>query len=103
MKVYAPPTEIAQPDFNPWDTYDARCDEYRSALRAWTRDLARRRNKQPHRLVGKVIHIPWADGAAEYMIVSGTELVHVPLGDAWLVPDYMVRGLKVADLEEMAV
>ena len=56
-----------------------------------------------HRLAGKEIYIPWADGAARYMVLNGTKLIHIPLGDGWNVPDYMTRGLRVADLERMAV
>lgn len=55
-------------------------------------------------LAGKRIAIPYADGGAEYMILSHkpTRLIHLPLGDAWSVPDYQTRGLRVSDLRRMA-
>lgn len=55
-------------------------------------------------LAGKRIYLPWADGAAQYMILSHkpTRLIHLPLGDAWHVPDHQTRGLRLADLRRMA-
>lgn len=55
-------------------------------------------------LVGKIIYLPWADGAAQYMICSHkpVALIHLPLGDAWNVPDYQTRGLRISDLRRMA-
>jgi hypothetical protein len=36
------------------------------------------------------------------MIWAARRMIHVPLMDAWHVPEYMYRGLRVADLERMA-
>ena len=55
-----------------------------------------------HKLTGKIIRLPYADGCAQYMIANGTSLIHLPLGDAWQVPDYTTRGLRASDLARLA-
>lgn len=74
---------------------------------AWVARLAEWVKSQPRGkgdLVGKVIAIGVADGAAQYMIASHkpTSLIHLPLGDAYNVPDYQLRGLRISDLRKMA-
>lgn len=101
MRAYRAPTELPEPGFHPFDTYDERSERWLDELRAWVKDRARRMGKRPHRLAGKVIRLPWADGYAQYMVASGTELIHLPLGDAWDVPAHQIRGLRVADLDDL--
>jgi len=50
-----------------------------------------------------VIQIPYADGYAFYEVVSKKplKLKHLPAGDAWEVPYSQIRGLRLADIEEM--
>lgn len=96
--VFSPPTAIGEPPTwlgNLKDTQAAE-DQWLDALRDW----CKARSKSP--LVGKMIYLPFADGAAQYMILDARRLIHVPLGDAWHVPDYQTRGLRAADLKAMA-
>ena len=79
------------------DLHDAVNAKYYADVRAWLKASGFR-----HALTGKLIRIPWADSYAEYMIANGTTLLHMPLMDAWHVPDYQLRGLRVADLKAMA-
>lgn len=104
MQVYAAPELPVSADI-PFDLNyaetNAAMDRYREAMREWIENRAVREGKKLHKLAGKSIFIPYADGYAEYMIWDGRRMIHVPLMDAWNVPDYMTRGLKVADLERM--
>lgn len=56
-------------------------------------------------LTGVVIQIPWADGYAFYRVASDKprclELEHIPVGDAWQLPAYMIRGLGRRDIVGM--
>jgi len=51
-------------------------------------------------LAGEVVRFSVADGYACYMILSvkPAKLMHLPLGDAWTVPDAHERGLTSKDL-----
>ena len=74
------------------------------AEEAWTEKLAQWcRDNSTSDIAGEVIRIPWADGSANYMVwtTRPVQLIHIPLGDAWDVPEYMTRGLRAADLREM--
>lgn len=75
-------------------------NEWKHRLAEW----CKARSKGKGDLVGKLIYIPFADGAAEYMIMqhSPVALIHLPLGDAWSVPEYQTRGLRISDLRKMA-
>jgi hypothetical protein len=99
MKVYSPPVEIGEPPALRGSLPDTQVaeDAWLDGLRNWCKDRSK------HRLAGKMIYLPIADGAAQYMVLNGTTLIHVPLGDAWHVPDYQTRGLRVSDLERMAL
>ncbi len=54
-------------------------------------------------LVGEVIRFPRGDGTANYMVfrTKPLGLLHIPLGDAWDLPDYQLRGLRVKDVREL--
>lgn len=72
----------------------------------WLDDLAawcRANTDSRSDLVGEVIRIPWADGYAQYMVyrTNPLQLLHVPLGDAWNVPEYMTKGLTGQDIRDM--
>lgn len=103
--VYAHPTAL-----DPVPTYVSTDGRYnhkatQEAEDAWIARLAKWcQARYKGDLVGKVIYIPFADGAAQYMIMSHkpVRLIHLPLGDAWNVPDYQTRGLRISDLRRMA-
>lgn len=103
--IYNPPSTIpGPPDFHdaPRDEsgkvdLDALLrmeDEWRQTLKDW----CARFGKGDY--AGASWHYPVGDGAAEYVILSlrPLALVHVPLGDAWRIPDVVARGLTAADL-----
>jgi hypothetical protein len=105
MQTYAAPEEITVPDFN--DFYvdgifnQARAeqleDAYRAELSAWAKAQG------AHKLAGKFVSVPFADGSAVYCIakVNGkVSLIHVPLGDAWH-DDRFCRLATVAELTRM--
>ena len=50
-----------------------------------------------------VISFPYADGKAIYYVKSRKplRLQHIPIGDAWSIPDYQIRGLRLADVDAM--
>ena len=52
---------------------------------------------------GKIVRFPYADGYALYEVVSKKplKLKHLPYGDAWQIPATHIRGLRLADVEEM--
>ncbi len=54
-------------------------------------------------LIGEVIGFPRGDGQALYMVyrTKPLTLLHIPLGDAWDLPDYQMRGLRVKDVREL--
>lgn len=54
-------------------------------------------------LIGEVIRFPRGDGTANYMVfrTKPLSLLHIPLGDAWDLPDYQMRGLRVKDVREL--
>lgn len=100
MKVYASPQSIKTPEHDYSASYEsmlAEDDRFCDDVRAWLKERGYK-----HALTGKRIALPWADGAAQYMIANGTTLIHLPIGDAWHVPTYQLRGLRVKDLKEMA-
>lgn len=54
-------------------------------------------------LSGEIVRYGQGDGYAEYMVGQGggkTFLIHLPIGDAWQIPEAHMRGLRVADIRE---
>jgi hypothetical protein len=103
--VFAPPASIPAPDFSDFiveGRYDREADKqatgkYLAALRTWLKD-----HGYKHRLTGKLVAFPVADGCAQYMIINGTRIMYLPLGDAWQIPDAHARGLRATDLAALA-
>jgi len=50
-----------------------------------------------------VIRFPRGDGYAQYMVwrTRPLSLLHLPVGDAWDLPDYQIRGLRVKDVRDI--
>lgn len=95
MKVYSIP--IPPPKFS------SERSEYVKAEAAYitaVRDYVRKR-KPGNALVGEVVKFQVADGYAQYMVASGTELIHLELGDAYAIPEAHARGLRLADIKQM--
>lgn len=93
MKVYSSP--LPAPAFN-FDTWRKDEDDYIEILRGWLRD-----HGYKHRLTGKVVRFPVADGYAQYMVMDGRSMVHLPLLDAYQIPDAHARGLRVRDIDAL--
>jgi hypothetical protein len=52
-------------------------------------------------LTGEIVRFPIADGNAAYMVADrprGMALIHLPVHDAWQIPDAHARGLRKADI-----
>jgi len=91
-KIYSVPTEIKVTKFNWKDIsqYHKDCDKFRDDLKKFLKD-----NGHNEEHTGTIIKFPFADGYAEYMVISlkPVRLIHIPLGDAWEYP-YIDRLTK---------
>lgn len=106
MQVYGLPMEIVPPEFSDFyvgGRFDL--DGLDAAEARMVSDLAAHVSKiaTPHPLNGKVVRVPYADGAAQYMVakIKGkVSLIHLPLGDAWQHGGFE-RTATVAELTRM--
>ena len=102
---FTPPAHLPAPDFGDYFTdgkfdYDKMVEgdnAYREILREWCRSTG------SGEFAGEILRFPAGDGAAEYMVRSlrPKQFIHIPLGDAWTVPDYTLRGLRADDIRRM--
>lgn len=89
-KIFAPPAVVGPaPDLfgnaknsygstvKPLNVYQQEVDEWVETLRQWV--CVNYKND----LAGEVIYEPVADGRAMYMVMTPTQLIHLPLGDAY--------------------
>lgn len=81
-------------------------EAFAKAEEEWTKELAewcQTNTDSRSDLIGEVIRFPQGDGTANYMVfrTKPLSLLHIPLGDAWNIPDYMLRGLRVKDVREL--
>src|SRR5690606_25023716 len=100
LKVYSAPEGIEPPviDYKNFslEAYEKSEREYLERLKQRLIELGW---NGPN--TGEEFRIPWADGHARYMVAEAGRrmvLVHLPLFDAWGVPEYMTRGLRKADV-----
>lgn len=101
-KIYAPPANIPIPAFDDY-LVDGHYDfEHAQRLDRECLDAiaAAARATNNGDLVGEIYSHPVADGYATYVVWSQRPLalVHVPLGDAYALPEPHERGLRVADI-----
>lgn len=101
--IFAAPPEIPVPqlDFRAKegvDAYHKECDEYVQKVQEWARANTRSKND----LVGLVFRYGVADGYAQYVVLDTKplRLVHLPIGDAWHIPDIVRRGLCLKDIQQ---
>jgi len=82
-----------------WRAYDARTDKMFAELIARSEqvDLATT-------LVDVVVRFPIADGFAHYIVTADRPLTlqHIPVGDAWTIPEAHLRGLRAQDIRRDA-
>lgn len=100
-KVYSIPD-----DFPPVPEIGIRAtaQEWMKAENEWKSRLAQYvRGRNPScKLAGKVVSFYVADGSAQYMVwtTKPLALLHLPLGDAYQIPDAHARGLRVSDIKD---
>jgi len=77
-----------------WQEYDARTDALLAKLI---------QQSSSGGLVGRVLRFPKGDGYAFYLVVKEVPLTlsHIPVGDAWTIPEAHIRGLRVQDVRDM--
>ena len=75
--------------------YEARCKAYRAETEAYIRSLG-----YNHKVTGKVIAFPVADGAAQYMLCTPTKWIHLDEVDGWHADAATIRGMRAADVLE---
>lgn len=80
--VYNPPKEIGDPPKFKMETWRKDESTWLKKLKKWVTS----RHKGEY--AGEILRIPYADGYAEYMVMSlkPVKLIHIPLGDAWQFP-----------------
>jgi len=94
--VYSPPEGYDfQVSFD--DDWKEKENAYIKRLRNYCKDRTNSNND----LVGELFRIPYADSHALYMVFNTKplQLIHVPVGDAWDVPEYQTRGLRLQDIK----
>lgn len=101
------PNPIPAPEWSDYSDSDGRFDRktMQTVDNAYYAKCAEAcRENGDHPLLGKVLRWQRADGYAEYMVwnTKPLTLMHLPVGDAWSVETPLIRGLNLADVEEMA-
>lgn len=108
MKIYAPPSKIIEPkllkgrELNP--DYDQECEQFTQKLREFCKETSN------HKYAGEVARFLVADGYAEYMIIDGRRVIHLPLGDSYefpyaerlLISDFIEKVEKERKWKELA-
>lgn len=97
--VYKLPKDIPAPVVNYRNYNSAEVENaeksFLDALTSWCQ-----KRRPGNDVIGAVIQFPHADGYAQYMVadVETAEIIHLPLGDCWRIPDTHARGLTGEDL-----
>lgn len=76
--------------------YEARCRAYE----AETEKYIRTELGGKHKLTGKILRFPVADGYAAYMIWTPTKWIHLDEVDGWHAPEALIRGMRASDVAE---
>lgn len=83
IKVYATPSELPVPAFShPFADYNDACNKYEEDLKLFCKHNC----GSKHRLAGKEVSFPVADGSARYIIITPTKLVHINTMDGYQYP-----------------
>lgn len=105
MKCYAVPDEVKLPrDIITNGRYDHEATvteelAFFERLREWLRKAGYNGPDS-----GGIVQFPVADSYASYMVMDGfgaVGLIHLPLGDAYSIPDAHMRGLTENEVREM--
>jgi hypothetical protein len=96
--AYANP--IPAPEFMEADgrydhaAYEARCKAYRAETERYIRAVLGGR----HKVTGKILRFPVADGYAQYMIWTPTKWIHLDEVDGYHADAATVRGMRAQDV-----
>lgn len=104
MQCFAPPANVPPPEY---DYSDPNPDSFHKIDKAYTADLkaALIANGDTGPLTGEIVRFPIADGYAQYMVFDAPGrrpafgLIHMPLGDAYQIPEAHLRGLRKQDIQ----
>lgn len=100
-KIYSVPKEIGPPPEPNYETYDHTKEQERE--QAWVKKVQAWCLKQGSgELAGELWYYPVGDGSAQYVVYTQRPLalIHLPVGDAWSIPDVVRRGLTVTDIRQ---
>lgn len=81
-KIFSPPASIGEvPGIGlSWEEYQKAEDAYIKKVQEYAKANGSGPNK------GKILSLPYADGSALYVVLKPTQLIHLPVGDAWHYP-----------------
>lgn len=107
MQVCSVPDGVTVPDFGDTLTdgrYDMKKDD--ANIARFIEELKQRLIEMGYtgKLTGNVVRFPIADGYAQYMVAESpkkTVLIHLPIHDAWNIPEAHARGLLKSDIAYM--
>ncbi|MBR37171.1 MAG: hypothetical protein CMF13_02245 [Idiomarina sp.] len=91
--VYRHPEHIEEPQY---------CGDYKKhedAEKTFIQnivDFCKENSNCPH--AGEEINFPIADGKARYIVLNYRQIIHLPVGDKWSIPDAHARGLRKDDI-----
>ena len=90
--VYAPPEGFESPNIDRSGDWQKQEQDYIEGLKNWCKEHGKGTSR------GEVVRFPVGDGYAQYMVFSGSALIHLPLGDAYQIPEAHSRGLRAKDI-----
>lgn len=77
--------------------------EHMAAEEAWEQEVVKfAKTFGTGKYAGEIFRWPMGDGNARYVVfrLKPLELIELPTGDAWRIPDVVARGLTAADVRK---
>lgn len=93
--IYSAPKGFEIPHYDIKLSYEEN-DELVNKAKDKLKEFCKEQSNCPH--AGEVVGFPVADGKALYMILDYKRLIHLPINDAWSIPEAHARGLRKEDL-----
>jgi len=95
-KVYSAPEPAPDVTVSPWSEYERQENEYVLRMQTWARE-----QHPSDGLAGNILRFPRGDGYAQYVVITSKPLalMHLAIGDAWDLPDWQLRGLRLTDVK----
>lgn len=100
-------TQVAKLDKYRYPDIEFEGDDWMARFDAEIAELNRLRqqtmNLPEGKVVGALVSFPYADGAANYIVIKERPLTlqWIGFGDGWSIPDAHIRGLNKADILQM--